>query len=111
MHCAWDVHLAGSLIHASPYKFCLKNCTQTKWQTLLKNQYFPTWEHYTCVKIAGALYQLGLTPNTNNVSKCLNKMQNDGVLVTCMRIYSIVCCQFLSHQTWCGRIIKCNPFR
>lgn len=63
VHCAWDVYLAGSLIHASPYKFCLKNCTQTKCQTWLKNQYFATWEHYTCVNIAGALYQLGLTPN------------------------------------------------
>lgn len=115
MHCTWDVHLAGSLIHASPYKFCLKNCTQTKCQTWLKNQYFATWEHYTCIKTAGALHQLGLTPNTNNVSECLNKMQNDGVLVTCMRIYCVLLhcaiCQFLSHQTRCGRIIKCNPFR
>lgn len=30
MHCARDVHLVGSLIHSSPYKFCLKNCMQTK---------------------------------------------------------------------------------
>jgi hypothetical protein len=30
---------------------------------MTENQYLATWEHYTCVQIAGALYQLGLTPN------------------------------------------------
>jgi hypothetical protein len=29
MHRARDVHLAGSLIHASPHKFGLQNCIQT----------------------------------------------------------------------------------